>query len=477
MKQNSHALFVIMLLCTTMSFAQSNCDNIIIPTIDIGPPISLCDNESTDPAVVTTTSNLPTIEYLIVDLDQVALDGLGPAIIGVDDDGAFVPADLGITGEANIAIVPISYNIQDFRDVVDALFTNSFLGKPCCAFVDAIKPNFCAAMVAKGLTDTNNINSISDIIGILDLVLLTSGKDSVEGLVFKIILLENLIKAVPDECLEPMSLCYGISSTRQVYIINETPVVGDVSETAPGEITVTANLNSGGTLEYALDPNGPWQTSNVFNNVPPSGLVYVRTLGTDCVVAFPYETVSLAAELVYFDAKVVGTTNLLEWKTLTETNNEGFAIYRAADGVNFEKIGWIEGALNSTTPQAYQHRDNAPLFGKNYYTLSMEDSDGSSTFSDVVVVSRVEKPNRFNVLAIQNPVANDLLQVTFSDDTAGTFDFMIYDATGRIVIQGKDTVLEGINNFTVDVSTLNPSIYIFSATKDGFNISEKFVVN
>jgi len=294
--------------------------------------------------------------------------------------------------------------------------------------------------------------------------------------VYKIILLENLIKAVPDECLEPMSLCYGISPTRQIYIINETPVVGDVSETAPGQITVNANLTGGGTMEYALDPNGPWQSSNVFNNVPPSGLVYVRTVGTECMVAFPYEIVALAAELVYFDAKVVGTTNLIEWKTLTESNNEG-SIYRAADGINFEKIGWVEGALTSTVAQAYQHRDAAPLFGKNYYKLSMEDAGGSTTFSEVVVVSRLEKPNRFHVLAVQNPVVNDLLQVTFSDNETGTFDFMIYDASGRIVLQGKDTILEGINNFTVDVSKLNPSIYIFAATKDGFSISEKFMIN
>lgn len=477
MNQGLHVLLAIMLLCTTMSFAQSNCDNIIIPTTDIGPPITLCDNESTDPAVVTTASNLPTMEYLIIDLDQMSLDGLGPAIIGIDDDGAFVPSDLGITGDRNIAIVPISYNIQDFRDVVDALFTNTYLGKPCCAFVDAIYPNFCASMAAKGLTDTGNINGLSDIIRILDLVLLTSGKDSVEGLVYKIILLENLIKAVPDECLEPMSLCYGISPTRQVYVINETPLVGDVSETAPGQITVNANLTGSGTMEYALDPNGPWQSSNVFNNVPPSGLVYVRTVGSECMVAFPYETVSLAVELAGFDAKVVGTTNRLEWKTLTESNNEGFAIYRAADGVNFEKIGWVAGALNSSTTQAYQYRDVAPLFGKSYYTLSMEDTDGSTTFSDVVVVSRVEAPTRFNVLAVQNPVANNMLQVTFSDNTTGTFDYMIYDASGRIVIQGKDTVLEGINNFRVDVSKLNPAIYIFTATKDGINISEKFVIN
>ena len=432
MKQALHAL-IFVLCCTTMTFAQTNCTGVVMPTIDIGPPIALCDNESTDLAVVTTSSNLPTMEYLIIDLDQTALDGLGPAIIGIDDDGEFTPADLGITGPANIAIVPVSYNINDFRTVVDASFTNMYLGKPCCAFVDAIYPNFCAAMVAKGLTDTDNINSISDIIEILDLILLTSGKDSVEGLVYKIILLENLIKAIPDECLEPMSICYAISPTRQVYTIHETPTVNDVSETAPDEITVDAELSGGGALEYALDPSGPWQSDNVFNNVPPVGLVYIRTVGTQCMVAFPYQTASLAVELTDFKVTALGTTNLVSWTTLTESNNEGFSIYRAEDGVNFEKIGWVEGAINSTTAKTYEFHDSAPLFGKNYYSISMEDTGGSTTFSDVVVVSREETVDRFNILAVQNPVANDVLQVTFANNATGEFEYLIYDAGGRVV--------------------------------------------
>ena len=476
MKQALHVL-IFVLLSTMTSFAQTNCTNVVMPTIDIGPPITICDGESTDPAVVTTSSNLPTMEYLIIDLNQTALDGLGPAIIGIDDDGEFVPADLGIRGDANIAIVPVAYNIQDFRDVVDASFNNMYLGKPCCAFVDAIYPNFCAAMVAKGLTDTQNINGISDIIGILDLILLTSGKDSVEGLVYKIILLENLIKAIPDECLEPMSICYAISPTRQVYNIVETPTVNDVSETAPNQITVDASLTSGGTLEYSLAPTGPWQSSPVFNNVPPIGLVYVRNAGTNCLIAFPYQTASLAVELGDFKVAIQGTTNLISWTTYTETNNEGFSIYRADDGVNFEKIAWIEGAINSTETKSYLYRDDAPLFGKNYYALSMEDISGSTTFSDVVVVSREEIADRFNVLAVQNPVANDMLQVTFSNNATGNFEYMIYDASGRVAMRGTDTVLEGINNFTVDVSQLNPSVYIFVATKDGFNVSEKFMIN
>ncbi len=476
MKQALHAL-IFVLFCTTMTFAQTNCTGVIMPTIDIGPPIALCDNESTDLAVVTTSSNLPTMEYLIIDLDQTALDGLGPAIIGIDDDGEFTPADLGITGPANIAIVPVAYNINDFRTVVDASFTNMYLGKPCCAFVDAVYPNFCAAMVAKGLTDTNNINSISDIIGILDLILLTSGKDSVEGLVYKIILLENLIKAIPDECLEPMSICYAISPTRQVYTINETPTVNDVSETAPDQITVDAELSGAGALEYALDPSGPWQSDNVFNNVPPVGLVYIRTVGTQCMVAFPYQTASLAVELTDFKVTALGTTNLISWTTLTESNNEGFSIYRAEDGVNFEKIGWVEGAINSTTAKTYEFHDSAPLFGKNYYSISMEDTGGSTTFSDVVVVSREETVDRFNILAVQNPVANDVLQVTFANNATGEFEYMIYDAGGRVVSKGTNTVLEGINNFTLDVSQLNPSVYVFVATKDGFNVSEKFMIN
>lgn len=467
-------VFSLFLVFFTNTLSAQPACNSTAPQIAAAAPIAICDNTSTDALVLTTSSDLPNVEYLIVDLNRIAADGLGNAVVGIDDDGSFVPADLGLTGNLNLAVVPFAYNIQDFRTVIDGVFNNMYLGKTCCAFVEVLSEGFCAAMIAKGLTDTQNINSLADIIAIIGYVDATNGTYSVPKLISKFILLENLVKAVPDECLAPMRLCYALGTTQQLYIIQETPTILGVTETGNYQITVDA-YTSAGTLEYSLDPNGPWQSSNVFNNVPISGMVYVRNAATGCVHSYPYELIALPVELTGFKGRVEGNTNLLSWTTETESNNLGFTIERSVDGVNFKKTGWVDGAGSTQTEQTYTYRDTAPLNGKNYYRLTMQDYDGTLSFSEIIVLQRVVRSG-FEVLSLSNPIANTL-QVAITNEESGRMDFFIHDITGKKVYQGTEELHNGINNLTINVSDLSPSIYIFTAVKNGHKISGyKFLV-
>lgn len=472
MKKALFALPVLMLF-TTALFAQSNCG--ISPVMDITPaPICICDNASTTPPVLTVSSDLSNTEYLIIDLNQMGAYGLGPAIVGIDDDGVFLPADLGLTGNLDLAIVPISYNIQNFRDVIDGVFNNMYLGKTCCAHIEFLIDGFCAAMIAKGLTNTANINSLVDIVRILDYVDATNGTYSIPKLVSKFVLLQNLIKAAPDECLEPMSVCYAVGVNQQLYTIKESPMIGNVVGTGNFQITVDASVTSG-TLEYSTDPSMGWQSSNVLNNVTPSGIVYVRNTATQCITSFPYETADLPVELSDFKGRTSGNTNILKWTTKTEQDNLGFTVLRSDDGVNFEKLDWIYGAGNSLSERNYTYSDNAPLTGKNYYQLSMQDFDGGRTVSDVIVVNRTERTG-FGVISISN-ANHDAIQLSISNDQPGNMEYLVHDMNGRNVITGTQELQTGINNLSIDVSDLEASVYIFTATKNGLQvIGRKFIV-
>jgi len=454
-------------------YGQSNCA--ISPVISNTPaPICICDNESTTAPSFLAFSDQPNTEFLILDLNQMGAYGLGPAIVGIDDDGEFLPADLGLTGNLDLAIVPISYNIQDFRDVIDGVFNNMYLGKTCCAHIEFLIDGFCAAMIAKGLTNTANINSLADIIRILDYVDATDGTYSVPKLISKFVLLQNLIKAAPDECLEPMSICYAVGLNQQEYTIKESPIIGNVVATGNFQITVDASVTSG-TLEYSTDPNMGWQSSNVLDNVPPSGIVYVRNTATQCITAFPYETAALPVELSEFKGRTSGNANILKWTTQTEKDNSGFTVLRSNDGTNFEKLDWIYGAGNSLSERNYTYSDDAPLSGKNYYQLSMQDFDGSRTVSDIIVVNRIERTD-FGVISISN-VKHGAIQLSISNDESGNMEYLIHDMNGRNVIIGTHELQTGINNLTIEVSDLKASVYIFTATKSGLQVTgRKFIV-
>lgn len=96
------------------------------------------------------------------------------------------------------------------------------------------------------------------------------------------------------------------------------------------------------------------------------------------------QQVPLPVSLFGFVAQEVDKQVSLAWKTASGTNNKGFGIQRSKDAVNWNKIGFVNGALNSSQEKKYHFNDVPPLQGKNFYRLLQYDLDGKTTFSPVV---------------------------------------------------------------------------------------------
>ncbi len=87
--------------------------------------------------------------------------------------------------------------------------------------------------------------------------------------------------------------------------------------------------------------------------------------------------------MIYFEALPQGDDVSLRWATVEETNNQGFQVQRSADGVNYEPIGFVAGAGNSTQLLYYSFTDADPLEGINYYRLRQMDYNGDDWLSSV----------------------------------------------------------------------------------------------
>ncbi|MBK5286317.1 MAG: T9SS type A sorting domain-containing protein [Bacteroidia bacterium] len=94
----------------------------------------------------------------------------------------------------------------------------------------------------------------------------------------------------------------------------------------------------------------------------------------------------LPVELINFTGYNIGTGNVLEWQTATETNNDYFILERSSVGIDFENIGTIDGHGNSTQLLNYKFNDNNPLSGINYYRLKQVDYNGDFNNSKTIAV-------------------------------------------------------------------------------------------
>ncbi len=179
-------------------------------------------------------------------------------------------------------------------------------------------------------------------------------------------------------------------------------------------------------------------------------------------------------ELLGFGVEAATYSNILNWQTATEVNGDFFAVERSVDGENFEQIGTVDAAGNSTTLQSYSFEDKQALAGTTYYRLRLVDLDGSIAYSEVEFVTRGE--SNFGFGSIRPVPVQDELQVVLTADSAKEIQINIYDVTGKQLANRIAQTNAGVNTYSMDASSFVPGIYILSITDGQTVINEKFIV-
>lgn len=157
----------------------------------------------------------------------------------------------------------------------------------------------------------------------------------------------------------------------------------------------------------------------------------------------------LPIELLSFYGKTLNDRNILCWQTASEKNNDFFILQRSNNGKDFETIGKIKGAGNSSQEENYSFIDSNPFSGKNFYRLLQTDFDGAVTYSKILMLFNTTG-NYSDLKIFPNPAANSI-NISIPGDAA-TFEIEIFDAIGNMVVTSK-------NNLQIDISMLSNGIY------------------
>jgi len=181
----------------------------------------------------------------------------------------------------------------------------------------------------------------------------------------------------------------------------------------------------------------------------------------------------LPVELTDFRAKTIDNSVVeLGWKTKSENENDFFTIERSATGVEFEAIGTIDGAGNSTIDINYDFQDINPLSGMSYYRLKQTDFDGTSKYSNTIAV---EIESSFADLDLYpNPVKDNSF-ITFKSNTENNVEVSIYDITGSKVLASKYIVKKGSNKLELQTNSLPKGMYFLTVENEKEISKIKFV--
>ena len=194
---------------------------------------------------------------------------------------------------------------------------------------------------------------------------------------------------------------------------------------ASGSGTVTYTVSSGGTSCTAT------RTFNLFNN---SGTLPVT-----------WETIS---------AQKQNSQVLINWSTASEQNTKDFEVQYSTNTTNWDAIGTIKAAGNSSATRNYSFTHQTPLKNSayNYYRILQRDLDGKFSYSKIVSIIFSEPGPDMSVYP--NPVS-DVLTVYLSESKL----VRLINAAGAIVWQSN--LPAGRNQ--ISVSQYSKGVYVLTA--------------
>ena len=172
--------------------------------------------------------------------------------------------------------------------------------------------------------------------------------------------------------------------------------------------------------------------------------------------------------LQQFDVSYAKPAINLRWITQTETNNHHFEIERSPDGINFEKISTVPGAINSVTVKYYYLQDNNfPRLRTLFYRLKLVNTNGDYSYSSVRSVTIPDQD--ITALSIENVIPNPVkdmatIKVYAAEDINAWI--RITNVLGKQVLIMDKHLIKGINQFTIDMNGYTSGLYLLEISDD-----------
>jgi len=234
---------------------------------------------------------------------------------------------------------------------------------------------------------------------------------------------------------------------EEVYLLSVTPSITNGSVTSSD---ICFALSTGGTGDL---PAGTSVNVGNFDNTSYNGSGDITsssnwTSSDGTVTLATANCIALPVELINFIVSKSTTISHLSFTTASETNNSHFNIERSADARNFESIGEIKGAGNSSKEINYTFTDERPLPGINYYRIKQTDFDGQYSYSEI---RSVRHKGISNVSITPRTTDGRVGIITELED----YSIAIYNAAGQEVKKITGMSLDQ----SISIETLHAGVY------------------
>ena len=210
----NNLLYTFLLLWIIAPNIQAQCPP-TTPGMLSGTTTNLLDTDTTATPVFTTTpSGLPNTEFVIIQLDSMAADELGPVILTSSLDGRVVPVDFGLTTCNEICLVPFSYDLVQLQTVVDSLLNGQYTpGTSCCDATGQFFVGLCDSLASYGIVTGSDITNLNDVVTLMAIFAGTTNTSiSLNGFISTIQQLNTFATLFGNCAANNTEICFSVSN-------------------------------------------------------------------------------------------------------------------------------------------------------------------------------------------------------------------------------------------------------------------------
>ena len=291
------------------------------------------------------------------------------------------------------------------------------------------------------------------------------------------------------------------TSFSQIYVSEYSGIVSSINPLDQNSVAIgsTAAVNSGSKttthnneLVYgvSIGASGTLSTGAGFNNrstansniVEDKNVVAAGSYNAAFTSAggnwvaqmatFMSTSTVLPIDLLSFTGKCNDNDIVLEWATATELNNDYFTIERSEDGANWQTVGTVKSAGNSSISQKYSFATNATTNDISYFRLKQTDIDGKFNYFKIISVNNCHKDSR-ELNIYPNPSNGRSLFGKINLKPNETYSIAIFDNFGKPVTR----IVSSQPEFAINFAQLLPSgIYFARFSSGSFSTVKPFLV-
>lgn len=175
----------------------------------------------------------------------------------------------------------------------------------------------------------------------------------------------------------------------------------------------------------------------------------------------------LSIELIDFSVEQKRGELYFEWSTSSESNNDYFTIESSSDNLNWNELGFHDGAGNSNETIEYNLVLNND-YNDQYFRLRQTDFDGTTSVSNVISIKNIINSS---INVFPNPVKSDYLVV---ETEMEKYNVRIISLTGKVVYHENDI---NQNVYKIDGLNLENGAYIVELSNQNEVLTSRVIKN